>query len=103
MTIYKLVLQVEHYINLGLSVVLLGLALWALVTALSAPAGAYEAAFKRTKGFWSAVTGACLVGALLAVWSSFTVGGSSLLIQLIAATAVGVFLADVRPAVTRSR
>ncbi|RUQ20937.1 DUF2516 family protein [Kocuria sp. HSID16901] len=49
------------------------------------------------------VTGACLLGALLSMFSAFRGGSPSLFIQLIAASAVGVFLADVRPAVRTRR
>ena len=101
MSFARMLLMVEYYINLGLSVILLGLALWALTVAATAPARAYEAAFKRSKGFWCGVTGACVLGALMAAWSSFSYGSSSLFIQLLVATTIGVFLADVRPAVTR--
>ncbi|MCP3426282.1 DUF2516 family protein [Rothia sp. AR01] len=92
----------EGYINIFLALVLLVLALWAFVEAARAPSGAYEAAFKRTKNFWMLVTGACLLGAIISVMTAFG-GAASLFIQLIAATAAGVFLADVRPAVRNRR
>jgi hypothetical protein len=102
MTIAIILAYLEGYINILLAIILLVLALWAFAEAARAPSGAYEAAFKRTKNFWMLVTGACLLGALISMMTAFG-GASSLFIQLIAATAVGVFLADVRPAVRHRR
>lgn len=89
-------------INLLLSAVVFGLALFALLEALRAPASAYDWSFKRTKSFWLAVTGAAALFSGMMLMQAFFFGGSSIFLQLIAATAAGVFLADVRPAVRRS-
>lgn len=66
----------------------------------------FERAFKRTRNFWLAVTGACFaVTAISAIPSlAGAVGGSLMLngsyfIILITATVCGVYLADVKPAV----
>lgn len=66
----------------------------------------FERAFKRTRTFWLLVTGACLafsalmaVPSLIAVISGGRPQGGGLFIMLIAATACGVYLADVKPAV----
>ncbi|WP_235503646.1 MULTISPECIES: DUF2516 family protein [Micrococcales] len=99
MQILNIVLMAEHFINFALGLILFALALWAFVTALGASDYAYQSAFKRTKKFWVLVTGACLLGAVLSMFSAFRGGSPSLFIQLIVASAVGVFLADVRPAV----
>lgn len=92
-----------HYINLLISLVIAGVATYALVEAARATGYAYQSAFKRTKGFWVAVTGAATLFSLLTLWQVWAGGGSSLFMQLVAATAVGVFLADVRPVVAVRR
>ena len=90
------VFLVTHYIDLALSLVVLVLAAWAFVDCLLKAPVQFQRAFKRTKGFWLALTGGSLAFTLL---NAFALGGSSLFILLIAATVVGVYLADVRPAV----
>lgn len=99
MTILTLVLNLERYIDLALGLILFVLALWAFVSAIGASDYAYQSAFKRTKKFWVLATAACLLGAVISMLGAWRGGSSSLFIQLIAASAVGVFLADVRPAV----
>ncbi|MDY3048610.1 MAG: DUF2516 family protein [Rothia sp. (in: high G+C Gram-positive bacteria)] len=92
-----------YLINLVLSVAVAAMACFALFEAGRASAYAYQSAFKRTKGFWVAVTGASALFSLLnlaQVWSGLS---SSIMLQLIAATAVAVFLADVRPVVAVRR
>lgn len=92
-----------YYINLLVSLVVAGLSVYALAEAARATGYAYQSAFKRTKGFWLAVTGAAALFSLLTLWQAWNGGNSSIFMQLVAATAVGVFLADVRPAVAVRR
>lgn len=100
---YELVIFTQYYVQLILAVDLAAVAIFAFIEATRASGYAYQSAFKRTKGFWMGVTGASAVFlVLMAVQASQFVGGS-LFIQLIAATAVGVFLADVRPVVSVRR
>ena len=100
---YELVIFTQYYVQLILAVALAAVAIFAFIEATRASGYAYQSAFKRTKGFWMGVTGASAVFlVLMAVQASQSVGGS-LFIQLIAATAVGVFLADVRPVVSVRR
>lgn len=101
MTALGFYITVRVALDLLLSALVFGLALFALVEALRAPASAYDWSFKRTKNFWLAVTGAAAFFSGLFLTQSLLGGGSSLFLQLIAATAAGVFLADVRPAVRR--
>ena len=83
--------QLQQWIVLGLSVVALGVELYALVDCLRRRADAFVAAGKRTKQFWLLVTG---VAALLGV---VALGGLGFL-AIIAIVAAGVYLADVKPA-----
>lgn len=92
-----------YYINLLISLVVAGLSAYALTEAARATGYAYQSAFKRTKGFWLAVTGAATLFSGLTLWQAWNGGSSSIFMQLVAATAVGVFLADVRPAVAVRR
>lgn len=84
-------LVVEAYISLGLSWIGVALAVWAFIDALSRPAAAFTAADKLNKAAWVAIPAVC--GLVL-----FFVGFLTFL-GLPAMVAVGVYLADVRPAV----
>jgi hypothetical protein len=68
---------------------------WALVDALTHPAGAYLAAGKLTKPAWLAILGVALVVVLLSGWF-----GS---LGLAAIIATIVYFVDVRPALRRVR
>lgn len=103
MTPYTLLLLVTHYTNLALAVAVAALSVYALIEAARASSYAYQSAFKRTKGFWVGVTGACTFFSVLTAWMTWIGGANSVILQLVAATAVGVFLADVRPAVAVRR
>lgn len=83
--------QIQHWIVLGLSVVALGVELYALVDCLRRRSDAFVAAGKRTKQFWLLVTG---VAALLGI---VALGGVGFL-AIVAIVAAGVYLADVKPA-----
>lgn len=81
----------EYYIALGLDYGALALCLWALVDALVRPAVAFPAADKLTKPAWIGIV--VLAGLVL-----YFMGFMSFL-GIFASVAVGVYLADVRPAV----
>jgi hypothetical protein len=68
---------------------------WALIDALTHPAGAYLAAGKLTKQAWLAILGVALVVVLLSGWF-----GS---LGLAAVIATIVYFVDVRPALRRVR
>jgi hypothetical protein len=94
-----LVLQIQLYLYFALGLVALGIEVWALVDCVRRPGIAFEAAFKRTKGFWLALTaGAVVVGLLSALGRS---AGFNLF-QLVAIIAACVYLADVKPAVSQT-
>ena len=98
-----LVSLVDTLIGTVFALVIAVMSVWALIVALQATNYAYESAGKRTKTFWVAVTAACAVFSVFSLYTTILGAGSSWLIQLIAATAAGVFLADVRPAVAVRR
>ncbi|MCU1573525.1 MAG: hypothetical protein JWO93_1607 [Micrococcaceae bacterium] len=78
-----------------------GIQLWAMVECLRSRAADFERAYKRTKGFWTGLTvAAAVVGGLYVLNPSL---GFLLLLELASATAAGVFLADVRPALQDAR
>jgi hypothetical protein len=83
--------QLQHWIVLGLSVVALGVEVYALLDCLRRRPDAFTAAGKRTKSFWLLVTG-------LAVLIGFVALGGLGLLAIVAIVAAGVYLADVKPA-----
>jgi multisubunit Na+/H+ antiporter MnhE subunit len=88
------VFYLVSWIDFALGLVVAALAVWAFADCLTKAPAQFQRAFKRTKGFWLALTGGAAAFSALGL-----VGGGSLLIALIAATVAGVYLADVRPAV----
>ncbi|WP_043443324.1 DUF2516 family protein [Arthrobacter sp. L77] len=94
-----LVIAIQTYLYLALGIVALGIEVWALSDCVRRPGTAFEAALKRTKGFWLALTGGAVVVGLLSVLG----GGSGFnLFQLVAIIAACVYLADVKPAVSQT-
>lgn len=66
----------------------------------------FERAFKRTRNFWLAVTGACFAVTALTAVPALAIAvagridlGGGYFVALITATVCGVYLADVKPAV----
>lgn len=87
-----LISSAQRLVVLLLGLAALGVEVFAVVDALRHRPEAYLAAGKRTKTFWTVVTG---VAALL----GFVTLSSPLgLVGIIAVVAAGVYLADVRPA-----
>ena len=82
----------QYYLVLAISVVALGLEVFALIDAARHRPDAYVAAGKRTKQFWLAVTGG---GALLGFIS---LGWGLGFLAIAGIVIAGVYLADVRPA-----
>ena len=82
---------VQGYIVLALSIAALGIEVYALVDCLRRRPDAFTAAGKRSKGFWSAVTGVAVLLGVVAL------GGLGLL-AIVGIVAAGVYLADVKPA-----
>jgi len=87
-----LLAQLQHWIVVGLSVVALGVEVYAFVDCLRRRPDAFPAAGKRTKAFWLILTG---VSVLIGVLALSTVPG---LLAIVAIVAAGVYLADVKPA-----
>nr|WP_232319462.1 DUF2516 family protein [Kocuria turfanensis] len=88
------VFYLVRFIDIALALVVAGLAVWAFVDCLTKAPVQFQRAFKRTKGFWLALTGGSLAFTVFTLLLR-----PSLFVLLIAGTAVGVYLADVRPAV----
>ncbi len=89
----SIIFLIERWIMLGLSVALLGIEVWALVSALRFRPDAYTAAGKRTKPFWAAMTLGAVVIGLLSLLNML-----GLFFAIIGIVMAGVFLADVLPA-----
>ncbi|HLS62293.1 MAG TPA: DUF2516 family protein [Ruania sp.] len=94
-----IIATIQQYLFLALAVVAFGLAAWALIDAAIRPASAFTDADKRTKGFWCLITGLATLLAFLGIPSGGT--GGTLLLMLLGGVPAGVYLADVRPAVSR--
>ncbi|MCH6471622.1 DUF2516 family protein [Sinomonas terrae] len=87
-------------VGYAVSLLCLVISLWAFIDCVTRKGAAFEAGFKRTKGFWLGITGgATLVGILAALSPVSPLFGPSLF-TLAAVTAAGIYLADVRPAVS---
>ncbi|WP_427016377.1 DUF2516 family protein [Pseudarthrobacter sp. P1] len=101
-----IILLLQYALTGLLGLVALGIQLWALADCLRATPADFERAYKRTKQFWSLLTGgSVLVGVLYLLTLSPRGGGMgfTLLLDLAAATAAAVYLADVRPALAQVR
>lgn len=106
MSFTSLILLAVGVVDVAVMVLVTVLAAMAFLHCLSAKPIQFQRAFKRTRTFWMLVTGACLLFSLLmtvpAVIALLT-GGipqmGQLIFVLVAATASGVYLADVKPAV----
>lgn len=87
----------QAFLLLALSLVALGMELFAFVEAARASGDAYVQAGKRTKKFWVGLSAAALFVGILAL--PIFVGIMPYWINVIAVVVAGVFLADVRPAI----
>ncbi|HKU09635.1 MAG TPA: DUF2516 family protein [Sinomonas sp.] len=97
---HALVDGIDRTIGYAGSILCFAMALWAFIDCTTRKAAAFEAGFKRTKGFWLGVTGAAaFVGALSLLPPPNPLLGLNLF-TLAAVTAAGIYLADVRPSVS---
>ena len=87
-----LISSAQSLIVLVLGVVALGLEVFALVDAARHRPDAYVAAGKRTKQFWTVVTGLAALVGFVFLFSPLN------LLGILAVVAAAVYLADVRPA-----
>ncbi|SEE80353.1 Protein of unknown function [Arthrobacter alpinus] len=99
---------VEFFILVALGLVVLGIQVWALIDCVRTSSSDFERVYKRTKGFWLALTGgAVFFGFLYIIGPLMTLSvpsiGMGLILSLAGATAAGVYLADVRPALVEVR
>lgn len=85
--------QLQYWIVFGLSLLALGVEVFALAHAVRQRKDAFTATGKQTKTFWVAV----LVLATLLGFVSL--GGGLGLLAIIGIVGAGVYLADVRPAI----
>ena len=99
---------VEFFVLVALGLVALGMQLWALSDSLRTQAADFERVYKKTKSFWTALMAASAFFGFLYVivpLTSLTVPtlGMGMILSLAGATAAGVYLADVRPALAEVR
>ncbi len=93
---------IQTYLFLGISLVVVGICVFALFDVLRRPSAAFPYADKRTKGFWAAVLAGAFVFAFLGIPPPL--GQFGLFIFLVVAVVpAGIYLADVRPAVRNYR
>ena len=96
---HLLVDWVDFIVGYIVSVVCAALSVWAFVDCTIRKGPAFQASSKRTKGFWLGLTGGAAFVTLLSVLASSPFFGLSLF-NIAGVTIAGVYLADVRPAVT---
>ena len=97
---------IGHYVFVALGLVALAIAVMAFADVLRRPASAFVSWDKRTKGFWAAILTAGLVFTYLSIPQfrvlGFAIGfGMPIFIQILAVLPGAVYLADVKPAVSR--
>lgn len=95
-----MIATIQLYLFLGLALVGFAIEVWAFVDVLRRPASGFEAADKRTKGFWLAIVALAVVIGFLGIPPPLGISGVTFFI-LIAVVPAGIYLADVRPAVAR--
>lgn len=91
---------IQMWILAVLALALLAVEVWAFVNALRFRPDAYVAADKRSKTFWSVLTGVSVLLGFLSLPYPIG-GGSSMLFMLAGVIIAGIFLADVLPALKR--
>ena len=101
-----MIFYIQHYVFVALGLVALAIAFMAFIDVLRRPAAAFVSWDRRTKGFWTAVLIAGLVFSYLSVPQFRVLGfafgfGLPLFIQILAVLPGAVYLADVKPAVSR--
>ncbi|WP_043501098.1 DUF2516 family protein [Georgenia sp. SUBG003] len=94
-----MIANVQVLLFLVLSLILLGIELWALLDAARRPAGAFTYAGKRTKRFWVLLTGAGALVGFIAIPPPLGLGIFGTFAMFVAVVPAGVYLADVRPEV----
>ncbi|GAA3443869.1 DUF2516 family protein [Planomonospora venezuelensis] len=86
-----------------LAIIAFGMSIWALVHALRTPARAFAVAGKQTKKLWTIILGFATLFSFASAVGYFGIGLGQLNIFAIAAViAAGIYLADVKPAVSQT-
>ncbi|MBG0827607.1 DUF2516 family protein [Planomonospora sp. ID67723] len=87
-----------------LAIIAFGMSAWALFHAIRTPARAFAVAGKQTKKLWTIILGFATLFAFASAVGYFGIGFGQLNIFVIAAViAAGIYLADVKPAVSQSK
>jgi hypothetical protein len=94
-----LIAYIDLIVGYVVSLVCAALSVWAFVDCTIRKGPAFQARSKRTKGFWLGLTGAATFVTVLSVLVPTPFFGLSLF-NIASVTIAGVYLADVRPAVT---
>lgn len=89
--------EVQSLILLALGLLAFGMELFALFDVLRRPAAAFQYADKRTKNFWLILVGVAAAVGFVSLFNPTS------LVGLLGVVAAGVYLADVRPAVSQYR
>ncbi len=94
----------QGWVSAVLTVVVFGLAVYALVDVLRRPAGVFTAAGKQSKTLWTVILGVATALSFISLQiPGVTYGGGLGLFAILSVVAAGVYLADVRPAVRQIR
>ncbi|RKW69820.1 DUF2516 family protein [Galactobacter caseinivorans] len=97
---------IGSWIFVAVTLFVAGLCIWAFLDCVRRPAANFQSMGKLTKKAWVAITGVAAVVTFFSFWFAFQAvwafGGSAGvgIFTLAAAVAAGVYLADVRPAVS---
>lgn len=93
-------LTAEYYLWIVFAAICFIVAITSLVKCLPKNAQRFEMSFKRTKGFWLAMTGGATALGLFGLLSNLGNGPFGLIFPVIAACMAMVYLTDVDPAVS---
>lgn len=93
-----MIAQAQMIVMLVVSLAVFAMAVWAVVMALRFRPDAYSAAGKRSKTFWSLLTGVAALLAFVSIPYPLGIGRASFLLLTVSAVISGLFLGDVLPA-----
>lgn len=91
---------IQVYLFLLIALVAFGIELWALIDAARRPAQAFSYAGKRTKQFWVWLLVGASTAGFLGLPPPIGIGLLPTFLMIVAVVPAGVYLADVRPAVS---
>ncbi|MFV0252778.1 MAG: DUF2516 family protein [Beutenbergiaceae bacterium] len=93
--------SIQLFLFLGLALIGVALEVWALVHALRMPQASFTAADKRTKTFWVTILAVATAVGFLGIPPPLGISVLPVFFVLLACVPAGIYLADVRPEVTR--